>query len=80
MDDTVGELQPGSVFAGYRIERRLATGGMGSVYLARHPNLPRFVALKLLDLSANANPGNRSRFLREADHVARLEHPNIVTV
>ncbi|MEZ7238120.1 protein kinase [Rhodococcus sp. GXMU-t2271] len=80
MDDTVGELQPGSVFAGYRIERRLATGGMGSVYLARHPNLPRFVALKLLDLSATANPGNRSRFLREADHVARLEHPNIVTV
>ncbi|ETT27599.1 serine/threonine protein kinase [Rhodococcus aetherivorans] len=80
MDDTVGELQTGSVFAGYRIERRLGTGGMGSVYLARHPNLPRFIALKLLDPSATANPGNRSRFLREADHVARLEHPNIVTV
>jgi hypothetical protein len=40
-------LRPGEIFAGYSIERELGTGGMGSVYLAHHPRLPRFDALKL---------------------------------
>ena len=41
-------LRPGEVFAGYTVERELGAGGMGSVYLARHPRLPRYDALKLL--------------------------------
>ena len=73
-------LQPGQVFAGYEIERPLGVGGMGAVYLARHPNLPKRVALKLLTLVMTDDDDVRTRFLREADHVARLDHPNIVAV
>lgn len=39
---------PGTVFAGFVLQRVLGAGGMGTVYLARHPRLPRFSALKLL--------------------------------
>lgn len=74
------ELTPGQVFAGYVIQRRLGAGGMGSVYLARHPRLPLLVALKLLDRTLTRDDDIRARFLREADHVARLQHPNIVTI
>ncbi|GAF45481.1 serine/threonine-protein kinase PknD [Rhodococcus wratislaviensis] len=74
------ELEPGEVFAGYTIQRVLGVGGMGAVYLARDPHLPRNTALKLLDRSLTADDCFRSRFELEADHVARLEHPNIVSV
>ncbi|WP_280419370.1 serine/threonine-protein kinase [Nocardia carnea] len=75
-----GALEPGAVFAGYRIERLLGTGGMGQVYLARDRDLPRPVALKLLNPTAGDGREVRARFLREADTVARLAHPNIVAV
>ncbi|MFD6163060.1 serine/threonine-protein kinase [Nocardia sp. NPDC060256] len=68
------------VFAGYTIERLLGRGGMGSVYLARHPRLPRLTALKLLNPEVFHDKEIRTRFEREADLVARLDHPNIVTV
>ncbi|MFD6389441.1 protein kinase [Nocardia sp. NPDC060259] len=73
-------LATGDVFAGYAIERRLGQGGMGSVYLARHPRLPRQTALKLLNPELFADTEIRARFEREADLAAQLEHPNIVTV
>ncbi|MFC4126580.1 protein kinase domain-containing protein [Nocardia rhizosphaerae] len=73
-------LATGEVFAGYAIERQLGQGGMGSVYLARHPRLPRRTALKLLNAELFADNEIRARFEREADLAARLEHPNIVTV
>ncbi|WP_068061245.1 serine/threonine-protein kinase [Nocardia xishanensis] len=73
-------LYEGEVFAGYVIERQLGRGGMGSVYLARHPRLPRRTALKLLNREMFADNEIRARFEREADVVARLDHPNIVTV
>ncbi|MFC9833041.1 protein kinase [Rhodococcus sp. NPDC127530] len=75
-----GEFEPGTVFAGYVIERVLGRGGMGTVYLAQHPNLPRKIALKLLDTSWTNDDYVRSRFESEADHAAHLDHPNIVTV
>ncbi|AQA22951.1 serine/threonine-protein kinase PknJ [Rhodococcus sp. MTM3W5.2] len=75
-----GEFEPGTILAGYRIERVLGRGGMGDVYLADHPNLPRQVALKVLHASWTRDDYVRSRFESEADHAARLEHPNIVTV
>lgn len=75
-----GEFEPGTVFAGYVIERVLGRGGMGTVYLAQHPNLPRKIALKLLDASWTNDDYVRSRFESEADHAAHLDHPNIVTV
>ena len=73
-------LRPGELFAGYTIDRELGAGGMGSVYLARHPRLPRFDALKLLRPELCTDPGFVGRFEREADTVAQLDHPNIVPV
>ena len=73
-------LGVGADFAGYRIERVLGQGGMGTVYLARHPRLPRNVALKLLNREVSTDFELARRFEREADVVARLEHPGIVGV
>lgn len=73
-------LASGDVFAGYVIERLLGRGGMGQVYLAKHPRLPRMTALKLLNREMVADPEIRARFEREADLVAQLDHPKVVTV
>ncbi|WP_216896345.1 serine/threonine-protein kinase [Nocardia alni] len=70
----------GEIFAGYLIEQLLGRGGMGSVYLAKHPRLPRKTALKLLNREMVSDHEIRARFEREADLVAQLDHPNIVTV
>lgn len=67
-------------FAGYRIERVLGRGGMGTVYLVRHPRLPRYDALKVLPSALSEDPEYCARFEREAETAARLDHPNIVTV
>ncbi|WP_067637737.1 serine/threonine-protein kinase [Nocardia coubleae] len=74
------DLVAGAVFAGYRIERVLGRGGMGTVYLAAHPRLPRRVALKLLNRDLYSDQEVRARFEREADVSARLDHPGIVSV
>ncbi|MEC3917970.1 WD40 repeat domain-containing serine/threonine protein kinase [Nocardia sp. CDC160] len=73
-------LQTGPVFAGFTIERLLGAGGMGVVYLARHPRLERLVALKVLGEGVAADPKARAAFDREAALAARLEHPNIVAL
>lgn len=67
-------------FAGYTIESVLGQGGMGTVYLARHPRLPRRVALKLLNREVSVDTEIRRRFEQEGDVVARLDHPGIVGV
>jgi eukaryotic-like serine/threonine-protein kinase len=64
----------------YEIQRRLGTGGMGSLYLARDPGLDRLVAIKLLKDDFQDDEDLRERFAREARSVARLRHPNIVIV
>jgi serine/threonine protein kinase len=69
------------VLAGrYRLERRLAQGGMAEVWLATDLSLDRRVALKWLKPSLAADPVVAERFRREAVAVARLTHPNIVAV
>jgi serine/threonine-protein kinase len=73
-------LRPGEAFAGYVIQRELGSGGMGAVYLARHPRLPRYDAIKLLRPELCNDPAFVGRFEREADTVAQLDHPNIVSV
>jgi serine/threonine-protein kinase len=72
-------LSNGADFAGYRITRLLGSG-MGEVYLAQHPRLPRHDALKLLPREWSGDPQYRSRFSREADLASTLWHPNIVGV
>ncbi|ANW67789.1 serine/threonine protein kinase [Mycobacterium sp. djl-10] len=73
-------LADGATFAGYTIIRLLGAGGMGEVYLARHPRLPREDALKVLPPSVSTDMEFRSRFEREADLAAGLWHPHIVGV
>jgi serine/threonine protein kinase len=73
-------LNSGEVFAGYVIQRLLGTGGMGEVYLAQHPRLPRQDALKILSIDSSADSEFRARFTREAELAATLRHPNIVGV
>ncbi|WP_440712638.1 serine/threonine-protein kinase [Gordonia sp. FQ] len=73
-------LEPGAEFAGYVIERRLGAGGMGEVYLAKHPRLPRHDALKVLAPQFTGDPAFRARFEREAELASGLRHPAIVTV
>lgn len=69
-----------SAIAGYRVVRQLGAGGMGQVFLVEHPRLPRQDALKLLDAGVSRNYDFKGRFLREADLLAQLSHPNIVTL
>jgi serine/threonine protein kinase, bacterial len=73
-------LADGEVIAGYTILRSLGSGGMGEVYLAQHPRLPRRDALKLLSASVCSESEYRQRFNREADIAATLWHPHIVEV
>jgi serine/threonine protein kinase, bacterial len=73
-------LADGATFAGYTIVRMLGSGGMGEVYLAQHPRLPRRDALKVLPASVSADSEYRERFNREADIAATLWHPHIVGV
>ncbi|RZT19237.1 serine/threonine-protein kinase [Mycobacterium sp. BK558] len=73
-------LNNGEEFAGYLIERLLGTGGMGEVYLAQHPRLPRRDALKILAPTSTADTEFRARFIREAEMAAALQHPHIVGV
>lgn len=70
----------GTLVAGYRIRGVLGSGGMGTVYAADDPNLPRVDALKVLPGELSGDPKFRARFLREAEIAAALDHPNIVTI
>ncbi|TFV55117.1 serine/threonine protein kinase, partial [Mycobacterium sp. PS03-16] len=73
-------LAEGEVLAGYTILRTLGRGGMGEVYLAQHPRLPRRDAIKVLPAGVCADSEYRQRFHREADIAATLWHPHVVTV
>ena len=73
-------LAEDAVFAGYTIVRLLGSGGMGEVYLAQHPRLPRLDALKVLRADVSANSEFFERFNREADLAAKLWHPHIVEI
>jgi serine/threonine protein kinase, bacterial len=73
-------LADGATFAGYTIVAKLGSGGVGEVYLAQHPRLPRRDALKVLPTAVSADHEFRQRFEREADIAATLWHPHIVGV
>jgi serine/threonine protein kinase len=73
-------LPPAILAQRYRLERRLAQGGMAEVWLATDLSLTRQVAVKLLKPSLAADAVVAERFRREAIAVAQLSHPNIVAV
>ena len=71
----------GRTIAGrFRLIQRIGSGGMSSVYLARHVMIDRMSAIKILREDLGLNPNHRERFLREARAVNRINHPNIVAI
>ena len=71
----------GTVLSGrYRLESKLGSGGMSTVYLARDETLERWVAAKVLHREISDQPDQIERFRREARSVAQLSHPNVVSV
>jgi formylglycine-generating enzyme required for sulfatase activity/predicted Ser/Thr protein kinase len=81
-----GTWQPPSIeetaqlFPGYEVIKLLGRGGMGAVYQARQIELDRLVAIKLLPREISVDKDFADRFRREARAMARLHHPNIITV
>jgi len=73
-------LVKGTMVSHYRIIEKIGAGGMGEVYLAEDTKLKRNVALKFLPSHMCDDNGCRSRFKREAQAVAKLNHPNIITI
>jgi predicted Ser/Thr protein kinase len=69
----------GKTLGKYRLERELGAGGMGVVHAAFDPDLERRVAIKVLH-DQHGNDAHKQRLLREARAMARLTHPNVVTV
>lgn len=75
-DPLVGQLLDGR----YRVEARIAVGGMATVYRAVDTRLDRVLALKVMHPALAADGAFVERFIREAKSVARLAHPNVVQV
>jgi len=78
-----GPLKPSELaplFPQLEIIECIGHGGMGAVYKARQPKLGRLVALKILGADKEHDSRFTERFLREAQALARLNHPNIVTI
>ena len=76
----MAELEPGTIFAGHRIDAVLGRGGMAVVYRATHLALDRHVALKVMSAELVREPGFRERFQRESRIAASLDHPHVVPV
>ncbi len=73
-------LVTGTRLGPYEILSLAGTGGMGEVYRARDPKLNRTIAIKVLPEARAADSERRARFEREAQTIAALNHPNIVTI
>ncbi|MEU9183555.1 Stk1 family PASTA domain-containing Ser/Thr kinase [Streptomyces sp. NPDC048484] len=81
MDTTLQDPLVGHVLDGrYRVDARIAVGGMATVYRAVDTRLDRVLALKVMHPALAADVSFVDRFIREAKSVARLAHPNVVQV
>jgi serine/threonine-protein kinase len=69
-----------TIAARYRLTKKLGSGGMSVVYLARHELISRLSAIKILRPELSRIPEHRERFLREARAVNRINHENIVEI
>ncbi|MGB1012908.1 MAG: tetratricopeptide repeat protein [Nannocystaceae bacterium] len=79
-DSTALELERGTIVDRYTVLEPIGRGAMGAVYTAYDPRLDRRVALKLMLAKPGYAGDVRARLLREAQSLARLNHPNVVTV
>jgi eukaryotic-like serine/threonine-protein kinase len=71
----------GTLLSGrFRLDEKIGSGGMSTVYRAFDPTLERWVAIKLMHRDISTDPDQLERFRREARAVARLNHPHVVTV
>ncbi len=70
----------GKTIGNVRIDKELASGGMGEVYVGTHLRLDRLVTVKVMHSYIEADPEAQARFEREAKVVAALRHPNIVQI
>jgi hypothetical protein len=77
---SMGELAPGAVFAGHRIEDVAGRGGMGVVYRATQLALDRTVALKVIAPGLLEDQTMRARFVRESKVAASIDHPNVIPI
>jgi outer membrane protein assembly factor BamB len=73
-------FEPGSVIAGYRLEKKIGSGGMAMVFLARDKRLHRWVALKVLPPALTWDESIRQRFIQEAEAAAAVDDPHIIPV
>ena len=73
-------VEGGLVSGRYEIIRELGRGGMGVVYQARHIQMDRLCALKMVRADSLVNPDAVARFHREARNASRISHPNVVAV
>ncbi|MFJ9897742.1 Stk1 family PASTA domain-containing Ser/Thr kinase [Streptomyces sp. NPDC091280] len=81
MDTTLSDPLVGQLLDGrYRVDARIAVGGMATVYRAVDTRLDRVLALKVMHPTLAADASFVDRFIREAKSVARLAHPNVVQV
>ena len=87
VDETLAEearagkpLAAGAQLGRFTLRRVLGEGGMGVVWAAHDPDLDREIAIKVLRHQTAASPALRKRLLREARAMARLKHPNVITV
>jgi serine/threonine-protein kinase len=78
MMNAADRLEPGTILGAYEILSFIAAGGMGSVYRARNRILGDLRAIKVILPSLSSNPEFVSRFVREAQLAARIQHPNVV--
>ncbi len=72
------DLEPGQILGQYRITQKIGEGGMGAVYKADQPSIPRTVVIKVLSAALAEYADARDRFRRELEMITRLEHPHIL--
>jgi serine/threonine protein kinase len=77
----IGQLtEDGTVFGAYRLSDLIGEGGMGKVYRAVHEFMGRNVAIKVINASVTNDATNATRFFQEIRALAKLSHPNIVSI
>jgi hypothetical protein len=78
--ETGGELDPGAKVGEYVVDRKIAEGGMGTVYAGHHPVIGKRVAVKVLSAQCAHVPDLVRRFVEEARAVNKIGHPNIIDI